>query len=54
MSPWWVVWGRDVIAQQLEGRPLDASDWILTHNGHPTTRYNRAIADRIRARVLRA
>jgi hypothetical protein len=48
------IWSKDLFREDLAGRSPRFEEWVVAANGHPTTRFNRLVADAIQARVLRA
>ena len=47
------IWSKDLFRSATAGEAPDFSEWIIPENGHPTTRFNRLVADAIQERVIR-
>jgi len=47
------IWSKDLFETEMAGERPDFSEWIIPENGHPTTRFNRLVADAIQSHVMR-
>ena len=47
------IWSKALFQAEMAGETPDFTDWIIPENGHPTTRFNRLVADAIQSHLIR-